>query len=121
MQMITSITCMMITLGLLLATFGGGAAAPPPEDEDKDRMTVEGKITDVMEIYPPRLNVKAKAGSYKVQLLEEAKVTWRGKQVDFGKLRPEQQIRAKGKRPANTKGIDLNALEIEILEAESKL
>jgi len=113
MSLITAVRYLS-PFGLLLVALVGRGVAAPPAEKDKDRVTIEGKITEVMEIYPPRLNVETKDGRYKVQLSEETKVTANGKPVDFGKLRPNQMIHIKGTRPADSKDALLSASEIEI-------
>ena len=116
MSVIISITRGLIPLGLLLAIAAGYGVASFFDDSGKDQVTIEGKITEVMEICPPRLSVKTKDGVFKVQVLDETKVFEKGKQADFGKLCVNQLIRVTGTRQADSKEKMVNAQKIEIVK-----
>jgi len=113
MKTIATLSC-GVAACLLLAALGVADASPPG---DKDKLTFEGKIVNVMEVYPPRLSVEAKGGHYTVQILENTKVTEGNKRIDFGKLRTNQRVRVKGVRPADAGKLQINASEVEIIQA----
>jgi len=118
MKTIVALTC-GVAACLLLAALGVAHAFPPG---DKDKVTFEGKIVQVMEVYPPRLNVETEDGhyTYTVQILEDAKVTEGNKTFDFGKLKRNQMVRVKGVRPADAGKLQINASEVEIIRAAPK-
>ncbi len=68
----------------------------PIGNETREAMSIEGKISQVMESFPLQLMVETKNGRYYVALLPETKITQQGKTVDTSKLNPGLTVKIQG-------------------------
>ena len=59
-------------------------------------ITIEGKVTDVMETWPLQLSVASSIRNYAVTLTERTQVRRRGIACDPGTLQPGQQVDIQG-------------------------
>ena len=102
-----------------LALLAGPGTTAPSRADDRPEFTIEGRVQDVMEVFPPRLNVDAKTDRqsvrYVVQLVEDTKVLRDKKQVDFGQIHPRQRVRIKGSTSVSSKNHHMDAREIKII------
>ena len=68
--------------------------------DTNEAISIEGKISQVMESFPLQLMVETKNGRYYVALLPETKITQQGKTVDTSKLNPGLTVKIEGRSSA---------------------
>ncbi|MEB3178448.1 MAG: hypothetical protein VKL59_05315 [Nostocaceae cyanobacterium] len=90
---------------------------PSQEPSGKDTskaISIEGKISQVMESFPLQLMVETKNGRYYVALLPETKITQQGKTVDASKLNPGLTVKIQGQYSgANQLAMTAQVIEIK--------
>ncbi|WP_414589975.1 hypothetical protein [Scytonema sp. PCC 10023] len=64
--------------------------------DTSEAISIEGKISQVMESFPLQLMVETKNGRYYVALAPETKITQQGKTVDTSKLNPGLTVKIQG-------------------------
>lgn len=116
MTTIAALPCGLIWLATLLLPHLAASETGPGDD----KVTVEGRVTAVMEIDPPRLNVEVKSKRYTIRLTDETKVSKKGKAVKFGDLKENQKVEVIGVCPDSDSPLQLKAEKIKILEDPAK-
>jgi hypothetical protein len=80
----------------------------------REAISIEGKISQVMESSPLQLMVETKNGRYYVALLPETKITQQGKTVDASKLNPGLTVKIQGQSSgANQLAMTAQVIEIK--------
>src|SRR5207253_418906 len=95
-------------LGMCVASSAFGQEGKP--------IVVEGRVEGIAEIDPPRLYLRVGETRQTIVVpLKTAKVTWKGRRVEFNDLRPKDRVRVIGTPSKPGKKGPITAREIKIL------
>ncbi|MDJ0590061.1 MAG: hypothetical protein QNJ72_08725 [Pleurocapsa sp. MO_226.B13] len=80
-----------------------------------EAISIEGKISQVMESFPLQLMVETDRGRYYVALISETKITQQEKTVDASNLNPDLKVKIHGLSSAvNQLAMTAQVIEIKI-------